>query len=141
MIKKLKENSLVAWKMSKGIWLIFMRANLDSNNFHRISANLYFDGLLLSKTYKVLDEKGQSYVSWHWRVMQSLNKNWNLVPKVSWEIWWILLRPLASLKICTLMCYICQQRIKFQVEKVQKTIAHDTEERHKLWRKTEFGNW
>ena len=44
--------------MSKGIWLIFKQANLDAINSHRISANLYFDGLLLSKTYKVLDEKG-----------------------------------------------------------------------------------
>ena len=40
-----------------------MRANFDAVNSHRISANLYFDGLPLSKTYKVLDEKGQSYVS------------------------------------------------------------------------------
>ena len=37
--------------------------------------NFHFDGILLSKVYKVLDEKVQkSYVSWHWRVMQSLQK-------------------------------------------------------------------
>ena len=39
----------------------------DSVNFHTSSRkceNLHFDGLLLSKTYKVLDEKVQnSYVS------------------------------------------------------------------------------
>ena len=54
-------------------------------NFHassRKSENLHFDGLLLSKAYKVLDEKVQkSYLSWHWWVMQSLKKNWPLVPK------------------------------------------------------------
>ena len=34
------------------------------------------DGFLLSKAYKVLDEKVQkSYLSWEWRVMQSLKKN------------------------------------------------------------------
>ena len=44
--------------------------------------NLHFDGLLLSKAYKDLTEKVQkSYVSWHWRVMQSLKKNWPLAPK------------------------------------------------------------
>ena len=47
-------------------------------NFHATSRkfeNLHFCGLLLSKACKSLDEKVQkSYVSWHWRVMQSLKK-------------------------------------------------------------------
>ena len=34
-----------------------------------------FDGFLSSKAYKVLDEKVQkNYLSWHWRVLQSLRK-------------------------------------------------------------------
>ena len=34
----------------------------------RKSENLHFDGLLLSKAYKVSDEKvKKSYVSWNWR--------------------------------------------------------------------------
>ena len=46
------------------------------------SKNLHFDGLLLSKEYTFLDEKVQkSYISCHWRVMQSLRKNWLLVSK------------------------------------------------------------
>ena len=69
-------------------------------NFHasiRKSENLHFDGFLLSKAYKDLDEKVQkSYVSWHWRVMQSLKKNWLLVPKMTWRIWWILMRAWKS---------------------------------------------
>ena len=60
-------------------------------NFHVSSwksENLHFDGFLLSKAYKVLDEKVQkSYLSWHWWVMQSLKKNWLLVPKMTWQIW------------------------------------------------------
>ena len=47
--------------------------------FHASSwkpGNLDFDGLLSSKAYKDLDEKVQkSYVSWHWKVVQSLKKN------------------------------------------------------------------
>ena len=54
-------------------------------NFHASSwksGNLHFDGLLLSKAYKDLDEKVQkSYVSWHWRVMQSLKKKLTLDSK------------------------------------------------------------
>ena len=48
-------------------------------NFHassRKSEKLHFDGLLLPKTDKNLDEEVQkSYVSLHRRVMQSLKKN------------------------------------------------------------------
>ena len=50
---------------------------------------LHFDWILLSKAYKDLSEKIQNCVLWHWRVMQSLKKNWLLVPKKSWGISWI----------------------------------------------------
>ena len=60
-------------------------------NFHacsRESKNLHFDGLVLSKAYKVFDEKAhKSYVSWHQKVMQILKKNWLLVPKMTWGVW------------------------------------------------------
>ena len=43
-------------------------------NFHASSCKsetLIFDGLVLSKAYKVLDKKLQKgYDSWHWRVIQ-----------------------------------------------------------------------
>ena len=66
------------------------------------SKNWHFDWIRLSKAYKYLDEKVQkSYVSWNWRVMQSLKKNWLLVPKMTWGIWWILMQAVASLEICT----------------------------------------
>ena len=73
------------------------------------SENLHFDRIHMSKAYTYLDEKVQkSYVSWHWRVMQNLKKNWLLVQKMTWGIWWILMRAVTSLEICTLMCYFCQ---------------------------------
>ena len=69
-------------------------------NFHassRKSGNLLFDRILLPKAYKDLDEKVQkSYVSKHWRVMQSLRKNWLLVPETKWETWWILTGAVAN---------------------------------------------
>ena len=86
-------------------------------NFHassRKSENLHFNQILLSKAYKDLDEKAQkSYVSWHWRVTQSLKKNWLLIPKMTWGIWWILMRAVESVKICTLMGYFCRKYVMF----------------------------
>ena len=41
---------------------------------------LHFDGILLSKSYKVSAKKEQkSYFSWHWRLMQSLKNKWLVV--------------------------------------------------------------
>ena len=91
-MQNLKENWLVAWKMTRNLV-----------NFHvscRKSENLHFDQILLSKTYKDLYEKIQkSYVSWHWRVVQSLQKNWLLVSNMTWGFWWIFNQPLKSPKI------------------------------------------
>ena len=41
----------------------------------------------------------KSYLSWHWRVMQSLKKNWLVVSNMTWGIWWIFTQPLKSPKI------------------------------------------
>ena len=50
----------------------------NSVNFHASSwksETLHFDRVLLSKGYKVLDEKVQKcYLLWHWRVIQTLRK-------------------------------------------------------------------
>ena len=81
VMQNLKENCLPAWKMTKGIWLIFMRP-VESLEICTLMGSFF------SKTHKDVDEKEQkSYISWHWRVKQSLKKNWFLVPKMTWEIW------------------------------------------------------
>ena len=104
-----------------------------------MSENLHFDGFLLWITYKVLNEKVQkSYVLWHWRVMQSLKKNWLLVPKMTWGIWWILMRAVASLKICTLMCYFYQKYIMFEPKKCSGVMCNNTEKWCKIWRGTDL---
>ena len=62
------------------------------------SANLYFDRLLLLKAYKISAKKvHRSYVSWYWRVVQNLKKNWSFVSKMP-RTWWIMIRALKSLK-------------------------------------------
>ena len=118
---------LVVSKMAWGIGWTFIRAHKSKklyvdgffcqkhlilqqeNSASQKCGNLHFDELLLSKAYKDLDEKvRRSYFSWHWRVIQSLKKNSLLIPKVTWGIWWILIRALACLKICTVIYYFCQ---------------------------------
>ena len=51
-------------------------------NFHASSwksKNLHFDGLLLSKAYKVLNEIVQeSHVLWHWGVIQRKANTWEI---------------------------------------------------------------
>ena len=116
-------------------------------NFHvsnRKSENLHFDELFLSNAYKGLDEKvRKSCASWHWRVMQSLKKNWLLVPKMTWGIWWILMWVVTSLKIWTLMCYFCQKYIMVELKMGRGVMCHNTEEWCKIWGATDmvFEKW
>ena len=152
MIQNLKENWLVAWKMTYIIWLIFMQAvkglkiwNLigffvqsiwnfwwksteelcfmtlksdakfeeklilgsknDMRNLVSFNAssgkseNLHFDVLLLSIAYKVSAEKVQkNYLSWRWKKIQTLKKNWLFVWKMTWGIWWTLTQSVECLK-------------------------------------------
>ena len=66
-------------------------------------SNLYSDWLLLLKVYKASSKKiWRNYVSWHWRVMQNLKKNWFVVSKMT-LIWWILTWALEIHKIFTLI--------------------------------------
>ena len=51
------------------------------------SENSHFDMLLLSIAYEVSVEKVQNnYLSWNWRAMQSLKRNWHVVSSMTWRI-------------------------------------------------------
>ena len=81
------------------------------------SYNLHYDVLLLSIAYKVSAKKMQkSYLSWQWRVIETLNKSSFLVWNMTWEIWWILTQAVENLKICTLMVYFYQKYVTFQLK-------------------------
>ena len=90
------------------------------------SGNLHFesnDVLLLSITYKVSAWKVQkNYLSWHWKKIQTLKKNWLFVWKMTWEIWWTLTQAVESLKICTLMGYFCRKYVMFEQKKYRGTV-------------------
>ena len=58
----------------------------------------------MKKVCNVWTKKVQkSYVSWHWKVMQNLKKNWLVVWTMTIVIWQIFTRALESLKIGTFM--------------------------------------
>ena len=108
--------------------------NLSSDK----SENLHFDVLLLSIAYKVSTEKVQkNYLSWHWKKIQTLKKNWLFVWKMTWEIWWTLTRAVESLKVFTLMGYFCRKCIMFEFKKYRGVVS---------WRmtygfKNDISNW
>ena len=96
VVQNLKKNLFFVSKMTR-IWWILIWALKSLKKLH-------FDWSLLCKVYNVWPKKVQrSYISWHWRVMQSLKKNWLLVWKMTWGIWQIFIITFESVKIGTFM--------------------------------------
>ena len=77
----------------------------------------------------------RSYVSWHWRVMQSLKKNLFVVSKLT-RIWWILIWALESLKNVHFSWSLSCKVYNVWPKKCRGVIFHDTEESCKVSRKT-----
>ena len=80
----------------------------------------------------------KSYLSWHWRVMQSLKKNWLVFSNMTWGIWWILTQPLKSLKISLWWALFVQSIWRFELKKYRGVIFHDTEQWCKIWITPDF---
>ena len=74
MIQKLKNNWLVVLKLT---WTsqILTRALEKSKTF------FCFNWLLVTKVYIWATKERRSYLSWHWRIMQILKKDWPVVWK------------------------------------------------------------
>ena len=88
----------------------------------------HFDGLFLSKVYEVWGKKIQrSYLSWHWTVMQNLNKLRPCGFKNGMRNWENFDESTQSLKTCTLMGSFFQKHIMFQLENFRGIICHDIE--------------
>ena len=102
-----------------------MRNLVNLNASSGKSENLHFDVLLLSIAYKVSAKKVQkNYLSWHWKEIQTLKKNWLFVWKMTWGIWWTLTRAVESLKICTLMGYFCRKCVMFELKNTEE-LCHE----------------
>ena len=82
------------------------------------------------------------------RVMSHDNEEWCkvwrktnsflLVPKMTWGIRRILMGAVATLKICTLICCLCQKHMAFQLKKYRRIIFHDTEKNPNFEKKLTF---
>ena len=95
-------------------------------NFHQStwkSQNWDVYGILLSKVENLLAYNLQgSYVSWQWRMMQKLKRNWLVSSKLTWGIWRILIWILENLKNLRFngLC-LWQKYIMFELKKGQRS--------------------
>ena len=86
---KIRRNTELLFQNDKN-WLNFDLSTRNSQDFH-------FDWFLMCKLCAVWPKKVQrSYLSWQWRVMQNLKKNWLVVWKITWRIWQIFTRALEK---------------------------------------------
>ena len=83
--------------LSKSFYILSTKGVYQSTNLVKVYVHFY--GLLLSKLCTVSTKKyiQKSYLSWHWRVVQSLKKKWFVVSNVTF--WLIFTQTLKSLKI------------------------------------------
>ena len=90
-------------------------------NFHQSTwkcHNWDFDGIILSKVEKVWQRR---IMSWQWRIMQNLKRNWLVISKLTWEIWRILTRAPENLKKLLFNCLLWPKYIIFELRKVQRS--------------------
>ena len=87
VMQNLKKKRFVVSKMTRIWWILIQMLKRFQN--------VYFDWFLLCKLYNLWPTKVErSYLSWHWRAMQNLTKNWLAVWKMTWGIWKIFIRTL-----------------------------------------------
>ena len=84
---------------------------------HSKVRKFHFDGLFLSKLSEVWANKTQrSYLSWHWTMMQNLDKPWPFGFKNGMISWVNFHYSTQNLKNCTMMGSFCQKHVMFQLE-------------------------
>ena len=108
------------------------------------SQNFVFDWFLLCKVYNFWPKKAQrSYLSWHWKLMQSLKKNWLVVWKVTWKMWQIFTRKTRKSLVGTLMGSFYPKYKMYKLKIYRGVNCHDKEEWCKIWRGIDllFQNW
>ena len=121
MIQKLNRNWLVVFKLTWGTLQILTWA------FKKIC--VLIDSLWPQYLYNIWPKKVQrSYLSWHWKVMQILKKNWLVVWKKTSDIWQIFTRALGSVEIGTLMGSFCPKQKRYDLKIYRGVMYHDNEE-------------
>ena len=80
--------------------------------------NCDFDGILLPKVENARALNLQrSFVSWKWRMIWILKRNWPISSKLT-RIWWIVTRGLKTSKRCSLMGCFWPKYIIFVLKRI-----------------------
>ena len=112
----LKKNWLVTWKMTLGIWLIFMRAVKSLKNctligsFHPKHIKIY-----MKKNRRVM-----SYDTEKWCKVWRKTESW--FQEMTWGIWWILMRAVESLKIYPFLDCFCRMCVIYELRNTEKPL-------------------
>ena len=124
------------------IWFL-RKEPIKVQNLRFLTAQVKFHQiwtLIGSLCWKYIEFQLKKYggiVSWHWRVMQNLKKNWFIVSKIT-RIWWIFIQALKSLKNLHFDRSLSCKVVTFDLKKYRVVIFRDTEESCKTWRKTDL---
>ena len=103
----------------------------------RKSKNWDFNGVLLSKVENVWAWNLQgSFVSWQWRMMQNLKRNWLVSSKLTWEIWRSLTRALENIKNLHFNGLLLNKVYNVWAKKRIGELFDGTEYWCNIWRKT-----
>ena len=94
-MQNLKENWLLLSKMTWWIWEVFTRA-LVSLKIGTLMG--FFCPKLKMHQLNIYWGVRMKNVSWEWRMVQTLKRNWSLSSKLPWTIWQILIQALKNLK-------------------------------------------
>ena len=122
VIQNLEKNWLMVWKMTWGIRQVLTRALESIKNWD-------FDGMILLSKVEIVWAWNlqRRYVSWQWRMIQKLKRNWLIVLRLTWEIWRILTQALESLKtLCFNGLLLTKVYIMLELKKDRGVIFHDT---------------
>ena len=77
-------------------------------------------------------------MSWQWKMIKKLKRNWLVVLKLTWGTPQILTRALKSLKKLCFSWLLVTKVYIFELQKYRGVIFYDTEAIYKFWRKTDL---
>ena len=77
-------------------------------------------------------------MSWQWRMIQKLKRNWLVVLKLTWTSQNLTRALEKSKNLFFLIGSLWPKYILFELQKYRGVIFHDTEEICKFWRKTDL---
>ena len=81
---------------------------------------IWWDSLVQSRKCMTL-KFTEGYVSWQWRIMQNLKRDWLVISKLTWVIWRILTQELEYLKNLLFNWLLWPKYIIFELTKEQKS--------------------